>query len=156
MNITIRQATIKDFKTIQTLNAALFESDSTNDDALDLSWPHSLRGVEYYREALHSPEKITLLAEDNDYRPLGYLIGSARNKFGYRTVKTGELENMYVVPAMRRQGIGRALILKLLVWLKNHKVDRLYVSTYVKNSGGVDFYQNIGFKDFERGLELSL
>lgn len=156
MNITIRKATEKDFATIQKLNSDLFVSDSANDDALNLNWPTSKGGVAYYFQKLRKPNYVALLAEDENHKILGYAIGNSKNKFSYRTVKTGELENMFVVSEARRMGIGGKLIAELARRMKKKGVDRLYVSAFIKNTGGISFYQSVGFAPWELGLEMKL
>lgn len=156
MTFSIRQATEKDFSLIQALNAALFAEDQAHDVTLDTHWPMSVEGVEYYMKSLMDPEKIVLVAEDDQRKPLGYVIASSVNKWRYRKVKTGELENMYIVPKARRQGIGRALIHELKEWLKTKGIDRLYVSAFVKNVQAIEFYQANGFTLWESGLEARL
>lgn len=63
MDITIRQATTKDFATIQSLNQLLFdeEYETNDDDALDLHWPQSEEAIEYYRKKLSSPDSIVFV-----------------------------------------------------------------------------------------------
>lgn len=156
MNYAIRQATIKDFDTIQQLNAALFKSDNTNDDALDLAWPHSEKGIAYYKKSLEDSEKLVLIAEDGSRTTIGYLIGSAKEKWGFRKVKTGELENMFIIASARWKGVGRLLVKKLLEWLKERGVDRVYVSAYTKNAHATAFYAKIGFFPYEIGMEMNI
>lgn len=156
MEFTIRQATEKDFSIIQALNAALFAEDQANDVTLDTHWPMSVEGVEYYMKSLMDPEKVVLIAEDDQKKPVGYVIASSVNKWRYRKVKTGELENMYIVPKARRQGIGRALIDEVKLWLKTKGVDRMYVSSYTNNTQAIAFYKANGFANWESGLEVTL
>ncbi len=153
MEFTIRQGTDKDFSLIQALNAALFAEDQENDVTLDTHWPMSVEGVEYYMKSLIDPEKLVLVAEDAQKKPLGYLIASSVNKWRYRKIKTGEIENMYIVPNARRCGIGRALVDSMKQWLKEKKVDRVYVSMFVSNAKALGFYQATGFTLWESGLE---
>lgn len=152
----IRRATLADFETILRLNHALFESDYAHDDALNLNWPMSEEAAEYYRTKLSKPENVAFVAEDSKKNILGYVIGSSTNKFRYRSVKTGELENMYVVFEARRKGVGKALIEALKHWMKEKGVDRVYVSTYGKNENAIHFYQACGFDLWEIGMELPL
>lgn len=156
MEFTIRKGTENDFSLIQALNAALFTEDQDNDVTLDTHWPVSVEGVEYYMKSLMDPEKVVLIAEDDQKKPLGYVIASSVNKWRYRKVKTGELENMYVVPRARRKGIGRLLVDDVKQWLKAKGVDRMYVSAYINNTKAVNFYQSNGFADWESGLEATL
>ncbi len=156
MSFSIRQATGKDFSLVQALNAALFESDSGNDPYLDRSWPYSKKGVRYYTTSLTSPQKLVLIALTNEGEPLGYVIGSCRNKFSWRKGKTGELENILVVPRARGSGIGRALVAGLLLWMKERNVDRVFVSAYAKNARAIGFYEQCGFARWATDLELVL
>lgn len=141
---------------MQALNAALFAEDQANDVTLDTHWPMSVEGVEYYMKSLMDPEKLVLISEDDQRKPLGYIIATSVNKWRYRKVKTGELENMYVVPNARRQGVGGALINEVKLWLKTKGVDRMYVSAYSNNIQAIDFYQANGFSSTETGLEVTL
>jgi len=156
MQFSIRQASEKDFSLVQALNAALFTEDQANDVTLDTHWPFSVEGVEYYMKSLMDPDKLVLIAEDMEKKPLGYVIVSSVNKWRYRKVKTGELENMYVVPKARRKGVGRTLVDRVKEWLKTKGLGRLYVSTYANNVQAIAFYQTNGFVDWEAGLEARL
>lgn len=153
MEFTIRKGTEKDFALVQALNAMLFAEDQANEVTLDTHWPVSVEGVEYYMKSLMDPEKVVLLAEDDQKKPLGYVIASSVNKWRYRNVKTGELENMYVVPKARRNGIGRALVGEVKLWLKTKGLDRIYVSAYTNNTQAIAFYQANGLLGRETGLE---
>lgn len=157
MQFTIRQGTEeKDFSLVQALNAALFAEDHASDGALDTHWPVSVEGIEYYMKSLMDPQKIVFIAEDEANNPVGYIIASCANKWRYRTVKTGELENMYVIPAVRSQGVGRALIEKVKQWLKERRVERVYVSAYSTNTKAIAFYEDNGFAPWETGMEATL
>lgn len=157
MQFSIRQGTgEKDFSLIQALNAALFAEEENNDAALDTHWPMSVVGVEYYMKSLMDPQKIVFIAEDDQRNPVGYIIGSMVNKWQYRVVKTGELENMYVIPSARSQGVGSALVEKIKQWLMARRVERLYVSAYTTNYKAIAFYQANGFAPWETGMEVTL
>ncbi len=157
MECTIRIATEKDFDIIQALNAALFAEDYVRDDAINTHWPMSVEGVEYYMKSLMDPRKLVLIAEDHGTgKPIGYLIASSENKWRWRVVATGELENMYVVSRARRQGVGKALVDRVKEWLKTHGIERLYVSAYAKNSSARAFYESVGFSLWETGLEARI
>lgn len=156
MEFTIRKGTEKDFSTIQQLNAALFIHDASHDDALNMDWPRSEEGRAYYRQKFVDPGHVVFIAEDKAGKPLGYIIGCAINKFRYRKVKTGELENMFVIPQWRRKGVGKALLEALNKWMKTKGVDRIYVSAYAKNEDAIHFYDFCGFNLWEVGLEMEL
>jgi ribosomal protein S18 acetylase RimI-like enzyme len=157
MEFSIAQATINDFPTIQDLNQKLFleEKQSGHDDCLLLDWPFSRKAVVYYQKALTDPEYLTLVAR-NDRRCSGYVIGSAVNKYSYRNGTTGELENIYILPDVRRNGIGRALVEHLLVWFKTKGIKRVTVSAYSRNDAAIAFYDSIGFSLASVNLETAI
>ena len=158
MQFTIRQAVVADFKTLQSLNHLLFRAEYENghDGALLVDWPLSDAGALYLKKSLSDPTKIVLLAEDEHKSPVGYIIGSSINKFTYRTVVTGELENMFILPSARKQGIGKALVEQLKIWMKEKGVDRMYVQAYGKNENAIHFYDKCGFSLIDIGMEMKL
>lgn len=87
---------------------------------------------------------------------VGYVIGSSENKFSYRTVKTGELNDMCVAPETRRSGIGRKLVGALRAWMKGKGIDRIYVSVFTRNSRAFAFYKAMGFREWDMGLEMRI
>jgi len=140
---------------IRDLNLQLYHHDFKFDKELNLKHPLSKAGTEYYRSRITNPMFAVYVADQNG-KLVGYVIGSSENKFRYRKGITGELENMFVLPIVRRQGVGRFLVKKLAVWLKSRQVDRIYVSAYIKSREAVAFYQAIGFKPWEMGLEMNV
>ncbi|MDO8451366.1 MAG: GNAT family N-acetyltransferase [bacterium] len=158
MNIIIRPAIPGDFSIIQRLNHALFieESERGHDARLNLDYPLSVDGEEYYKRALCDPKKAVFLAEDDQGNFAGYIIGSNYNKFPYRTAIADELENMYIVPEARRQGVGARLVQAFRTWLKERGAERMYVSAYAKNSSAIAFYTSLGFAPWEIGFEMEV
>jgi len=152
---TIRTATTDDFKIIAGLNKRLFIEEAKNghDDILDQDWPDSSEGTDYYLKVLYDPEYIVFIAQNENQESLGYLIGTGKSKYSYRIQKVGELENMYIVPKVRNQGLGSELIGHYKKWLKEQGIQRVYVSAYAKNEKAIKFYENNGFSKLDIGLE---
>lgn len=154
---TIRRATEDDFSVIQQFNQELFfsEHEQKHDDILILNWPHTERGREYFQKALTNAEKLVLVAE-SDNKPVGYLIASAFDRFDYRTMVTGELENMFVAKDARRSGVGKALVTHMKTWFQTKGIHRIYVSAYAKNAKAIAFYESCGFTFLDVGLEMNI
>jgi len=76
---------------------------------------------------------------------VGYLVGWVWIKRAWRPVKTTELENMFVLPDFRGQGIGRALVKEFISWCQKKKVKSIEVWAQNKNARGKKFYKNNGF-----------
>jgi ribosomal protein S18 acetylase RimI-like enzyme len=157
MEYNIRQASGSDFSAVQKLNHQLFmeEKNSGHDDDLSTDWSFSPEGVEYYQKAISDPNYLTLVAEiGTDI--VGYVIGCANNKYGYRNKPTGELENIYVTENVRHAGIGRNLVDNLLVWLKTKGIKRIVVTAYSKNESAINFYDELGFTLESVNLETTV
>lgn len=157
-DVHMRKASIKDFSAIQHLNHQSFldAHERGDDDVLDLDWPYSKAGVAYYTKALTDAAWAAFVACDTSGDVVGYVIGSSENKFSYRTIKTGELNDMCVAPEARRSGVGRKLVEALKAWMKGRGTDRVYVSVFTKNSRALAFYKAMGFREWEMGLEMKL
>jgi [ribosomal protein S18]-alanine N-acetyltransferase len=61
----------------------------------------------HYGEALSAPERLILVAEQDQSGVVGFLVASI-------AIREWELENIAVSPAARRRGIGRALMTALI------------------------------------------
>ena len=64
------------------------------------------------------------------------------------------LWHLYVGPAYRRQGIGRALIDAMVVRAQHYQARCLWLETQDVNYGAIQFYRRVGFECC--GLDLSL
>ncbi len=64
------------------------------------------------------------------------------------------LWHLYVGPAYRRQGIGRALIDAMVARAQQYQARCLWLETQDVNYGAIQFYQRVGFQCC--GLDLSL
>ena len=109
-NIIIRQAVITDLKDIQNLNKVLFDLEYENyDSTLDITWPISKEGIEYFKKAIEN--NITLVAVIEN-KIFGYLIGSLNTQNSYNKTIQAELDNMCVLEQYRKLGIGSKLFNK--------------------------------------------
>lgn len=57
----------------------------------------------------------------------------------------GAIQNLGVVPAFRRQGLGRALLLKALHGFRQQGVKRVHLEVSARNRSAVRLYHEIGF-----------
>jgi GNAT superfamily N-acetyltransferase len=67
--------------------------------------------------------------------------------------RIGELGSVGAVPAYRRQGLTRAVLLEGLRRLKAHGMERACVSTGVSNIPAIRLYQSIGFEIVNQYLD---
>jgi diamine N-acetyltransferase len=152
--MNIREAISDDWRVLQKLNNEVFLHDKEFDDELDLNWPFSEEGVNYYK-SLASGEYGKCYIAEIDKNPVGY-IALGEKDFGYRKGKYIELENMGVLPEYRSKGIGHKLVERAKEWAKDQKATKLYVSAYWDNKGAIKFYETEGFEPIDEGLEARL
>ncbi|MGE3618881.1 MAG: GNAT family N-acetyltransferase [Acidimicrobiia bacterium] len=62
-----------------------------------------------------------------------------------RAAGRGYLQRLAVDPATQRRGLGAALVLDGLRWLRRRGADEVLVNTQVGNDGAVQLYQRLGF-----------
>lgn len=60
--------------------------------------------------------------------------------------KVGEIQNVSVLPNLRRQGLGRALTLKALNSFKELGVERVLLEATAENAIAIRMYDSIGFR----------
>jgi ribosomal protein S18 acetylase RimI-like enzyme len=149
-NVKIKTAESDEWKIIQRLNNQVFLNDKENDDDLDLNWPYSKIGVDYYHKLADGKYGKCFIAYWDD-NPIGYIALAFKN-FGYRKSKYIEIENIGVDPKYRNRGIGQLLVNAAGKWAKKHKATKLFVVAYYDNKRAINFYKKNGF--YETGLEL--
>lgn len=145
--MTIRIATLDDIPAIQKLNHDLFLSDNEFNQDLDLNWPNTEEGVQYYTEAVNSERFLSIVAEENG-KVIGYLNGYIRKPSTIYKGVRAELDNMCVSEAARSKGIGSALIDEFKKWAKEKGAERLMVEAFSKNERALVFYAKNGFEPY--------
>lgn len=132
MASTVRRATQSDAEQIHHAGEHVLEF-SVSDETVTF-WPK-----EILKQIISSPEAIVLVAEEAD-KICGFIIGNCNRAFGKILI-----ENIYVHPSHRKEGIGDALLSKLIDIAKESEYQ--YVSTLVPldASEALGLYLDSGF-----------
>jgi ribosomal protein S18 acetylase RimI-like enzyme len=111
---------------------------------------------ELLRALLRDPDTAAFLYEEAG-RALGLCIARV-DQAPPIAVETerGEITDLGVDPAVRRRGIGRALVEAALAWIGGRGVRRLEVRVAVRNPEGQAFWRALGFGDLVDVLERRL
>ncbi len=153
-DLIIRFATINDLTSIQELNKVLFELESKNfDSTLDISWPMSNEGTEYFKNAINN--NVVLVAILNN-KVVGYLIGSLNTEYSYNKSSQAELDNMCILEECRKLGIGKQLFLKFKEICKDNNISELKVIASYGNLKAINFYKKNGFIESELTLKQNI
>ena len=93
MELTIREAAIEDLESILELNRKLFEYEYENHDkSLDLGWPFSEEGKEYFKKRILGKDSLVILAILKG-EVVGYLCSGITKAESFRKVgKVAKLE----------------------------------------------------------------
>lgn len=82
-----------------------------------------------------------------DRRVLGYAISGRSGNRGY-------LQRLAVDPEAEGRGLGRALVMDGLRWMRRHGADGVVVNTQVGNQRALQLYQHLGFRLERSGLAV--
>ena len=86
-----------------------------------------------------------LVAVDEKDRPVGLLLYSIANLFrAYNQGAMIQIDELYVRPVFRKQGIGEALLMKLAAIATQKNIQRIYVWCIKENEQGKKFYEKMG------------
>ncbi len=71
-----------------------------------------------------------------------------------RAGRRGFLQRLAVHPDHQRQGLGRALVVDALRWLRRWRVERAVVNTQLGNDAALALYESLGFRREPTGLSV--
>jgi ribosomal protein S18 acetylase RimI-like enzyme len=71
-----------------------------------------------------------------------------------RAGPTGYLQRLAVQPEMQGRGLGRAMLIDSLHWLRRHRAERALVNTQVTNERAFRLYSSVGFVPDPGGLAV--
>lgn len=154
-DIPIRPAELSDLDIIVELNHSLFQEDAGQRDPFtNLGWAHQ-EGREHFTHRITADDNLCVVAE-MDGRIVGYLAGRIGGPSGIRSIRSADLESIFVVDDVRGRGVGRALAGVFLRWCGEQEAQRVSVTAYASNDGAIRFYRRLGFEPKEVALERSV
>lgn len=147
----IRTATINDLDKIRTLNSKIFEKNSEYDEDIIPNFAETEAGETYFKEAISNINGCFFVAEEKGVL-IGYVNGGAMD-IPYRMSKYCEIQNLGVIPAERRKGLGSQLLHVFQSWARDNGFQKIYLESYIKNKSAVYFYKKHGFNSIDISLE---
>jgi aminoglycoside 6'-N-acetyltransferase I len=107
----------------------------------------------YMAISLAQPERfLQLMMYDEKRQPIGFIEGSIRGDYvnGTETSPVGFVEGVYVVPAVRRQGVARRLFEAIGDWARARGCRELASDALLENEASQRAHRALGFKETER------
>jgi GNAT superfamily N-acetyltransferase len=96
--------------------------------------------------ASYAADERAFVAADAGERLLGYILLDVVDAAAH-------IEQVSVRPRYARQGIGRALIGRAVVWAREHRLRTLTLTTYVDVPWNGPYYERLGFRYISREEE---
>ena len=93
-----------------------------------------------------TPGGQVMLIAEAEGRPMGLAFGL----FDKERPKTGHVGGMWVEPAARWEGAGRALLEAAIAWGRSRELDRLELWVTEENVAATRLYERAGFTDTGR------
>jgi ribosomal protein S18 acetylase RimI-like enzyme len=150
----IREAVESDLPQILGLSKELFlDPSSASDKYSDADWPMSESGESAFRDTLESG--FLWVVEENN-KVVGFICADIAYMQKWRPIKRVELISFYIEPDYRSSGVGSSMAEELFKWAKDKGAKTVFVSAYVDNVRGIEFYRNMGFRDESLSLEKEL
>jgi len=143
MSIKIEKATLADLSDIQVLNNGLFELELANfDPNLIPGWPLSDEGKNYFTNMIEN--NFVLVAKD-DAKVVGYFAGTIGITEIYTKGALAEMDNMFILDAYRRQGIGKQFFDIFVAECKKQNISAIRATASYKNKAAITSYEKWGF-----------
>ncbi len=97
-------------------------------------------------------DTVNLMARDESGKPAGFAEASLRHDYvnGCDTSPVVFLEGIYVAPAMRRQGVARALVAAVQAWARSRGCSELASDAALDNLGSHQMHKALGFAETQR------
>ncbi len=109
----------------------------------DIDEPETLE--RRYREQLESGDVVVILGGDG---PDGFAQLRYRNQV-YSDAPAASLEELYVAPPKRGQGLGRALMQAAIEEARSHGADHIDLGTSTDDTAARGLYESLGFTNRE-------
>ncbi len=77
----------------------------------------------------------------------GFLISGRAGRAGY-------IQRLAVHPDAQRRGIGSALLVDALMWLRRARTQQVFVNTHVENEAALLLYRAHGFRELPERLRV--
>lgn len=146
--LQIRPATVRDIPRILPLWEALAALHGELDPALAVEPQAAREYVEFLRDAIGRSDTCVMLAVDGD-SVVAFALGRIQVlPLPFRDQRRGWIQDVFTIPARRREGIGRRLVETLLAWFADRRVALVELTVAIRNAEAVHFWEALDFSTY--------
>lgn len=144
---SIRAATEDDLPALVAMRGALqAHMLAETPELFDLSPGWQGRKAEDYRRSIEDPDAYLAVAAAPDDVPLGMGLASILHNADLDPADLGKLDDIWVEPQRRREGIGSAIVAALLNFLGARGIEALFLHYATGNRTAERFWTERGFR----------
>lgn len=122
---------------------------TVDQDAFGRTWGNDAGGILDIRNATPvNRARWVRSADDTAGDMAGFVIAGAAGDSGY-------VQRLSVATAHQRRGIGQALVVDVLAWMRRRRLTSAYVNTGVTNDAALALYEGLGFTRLDEQLVIA-
>lgn len=100
---------------------------------------------ERYQRLVAAEDGIVVVAEAEGHL-IGLGVGDVTKPSSWSDERALYVTNVYIDPAYRRRGIGRAVVAELVAFAAKRELERLVLRVFTPNHEALDFWTKLGFE----------
>jgi ribosomal protein S18 acetylase RimI-like enzyme len=143
----VRRATEADLPVLARMRRSLAEHLAACDpDLWELAPERLLRMAEFYGEMLKKENARIFLAFGSESAPVGMVMVRVLENPTLRPSRFGRIDDAWVEPGSRRQGVMRALVRAALEFIETQGARHVMLDYSIKNAISATAWQRLGFR----------
>ncbi len=112
--------------------------------------------LEFLRDAVGRSDACVMLALDGG-SPVAFALGRIQVlPLSFKEQRRGWIQDVFTLPARRREGIGRRVVEALLAWFAGRRVALVELTVAVRNTEAVRFWEALGFSEYMVRMKRAL
>ncbi|MGC9180611.1 MAG: GNAT family N-acetyltransferase [Vulcanisaeta sp.] len=144
--VTLREARESDVETLIDLVVRLKRLNSEFDPLFSARNDCAERAREYLLNAIHDSKGHLILVAEDMGKIVGVLKADIRERLFYSPSIEGAIVDFYVMPEYRRKGLGKMMLEKAIVMLRERGAQLITAEFPTQNQIAINFYNKMGFR----------
>ncbi|MDO8571585.1 MAG: GNAT family N-acetyltransferase [bacterium] len=154
--IAIRRAKVSDIDSVVSLAMELMKMHAKQDPLFEMKIGVRPVYKKYFIEGLRSSKKILLIARDREI-VVGYILAVySERKPIFKIKNIGVVNEIYILPEYRKQGIARKLLEEIDNWFKKKNLHHSQLFVHGSNISAQKTWKALGFKSYMSAMHRSL